>query len=141
MIINYTNIDPHIWGPHAWFTIDTILLTYPVNPTSDDITNYKNFILNLQYVLPCQSCRNHYTEYINNNPLTDEIMGNKVNLLKWMLNLHNKIRGNNIITFNDFINYYDSKINSNRTNTNILIVIIIICLLLLHYLLQKKIKL
>ena len=30
---------------------------YPINPTNQDKKNYREFILNLQNILPCKYCR------------------------------------------------------------------------------------
>ena len=46
-----------IWGPALWHALHNISFNYPVNPTSEDKKYYKNYILNLQYVLPCKYCR------------------------------------------------------------------------------------
>ena len=28
------NLDPKIWGPHYWFFLDTIAMTYPNHPNA-----------------------------------------------------------------------------------------------------------
>ena len=32
MSFNKTCLNPKVWGPHYWFVLHTIALTYPVNP-------------------------------------------------------------------------------------------------------------
>ena len=39
-----------VWGPSIWLFLHTMSFNYPVEPTSEDKQNYKQFILNLQYV-------------------------------------------------------------------------------------------
>ena len=46
-----------IWGPSMWHTMHTISFNYPVKPTYKDKINYKKFITNLKYILPCCKCR------------------------------------------------------------------------------------
>jgi len=31
-----TNLNPNIWGPKTWFFIDSIILSYPDNPSNED---------------------------------------------------------------------------------------------------------
>ena len=46
-----------VWGPSMWHYLHTMSFNYPNNPTKDEKKQYKNFILQLQYVLPCKYCR------------------------------------------------------------------------------------
>ena len=49
-----------VWGPSLWHTLHTISFNYPVKPTLQDKKNYKRFIMNLRYVLPCKYCRMNF---------------------------------------------------------------------------------
>ena len=42
-----------VWGPPMWHYLHTMSFNYPVKPTRHDKKHYKNFVLNLQNVLPC----------------------------------------------------------------------------------------
>ena len=46
-----------VWGPGLWHTLHTMSFNYPISPSIEDKTHYREFILNLQYVLPCGKCR------------------------------------------------------------------------------------
>ena len=46
-----------VWGPSLWHTLHTISFNYPKRPTSSEKKNYKKFIMDLKYVLPCGKCR------------------------------------------------------------------------------------
>ena len=50
-----------VWGPSMWHFLHIMSFNYPINPTPEDKTNYRNFILNLRYVLPCKYCRQNLT--------------------------------------------------------------------------------
>ncbi len=43
-----------VWGPSLWHYLHTLSFNYPVNPTPENKSKYKEFILNLQYTLPCK---------------------------------------------------------------------------------------
>ena len=108
------NIDSNIWGPKAWFFIDTIILSYPDNPNYEDIKIFKQFILSLEKLLPCEKCRKHFGEFVNKNPLDESILSSKPNLIKWILKCHNsvrKIQKKDEITLDDFYNYYIKNAN------------------------------
>ena len=53
------NLNPKIWGPHTWFFLDSIMLSLPNKLNNEQQNIYKNFFTSLQYVLPCEGCRNH----------------------------------------------------------------------------------
>ena len=59
-----------IWGPSMWHSLHSISFNYPVKPTTKDKRNYRNFVLNLRYVLPCGKCRENLKENFKKMPLT-----------------------------------------------------------------------
>lgn len=82
-------ITPEIWGPHGWKFIHYVTLGYPEKPTLAQKEKYKAFLVLLKDVLPCSLCANHYGENLQKQPLTDEIMGSRENLIKWGIDIHN----------------------------------------------------
>lgn len=82
---NIKSIDPKYWGYEAWNFLFAIALTYDVSQKNE----YKNFFNQLQYVLPCDSCKIHYTE--NLKSFTDDVLDSKENLLNWLTTIRNKI--------------------------------------------------
>jgi hypothetical protein len=69
---------------------------YPINPTPEDKTNYRNFILNLRYVLPCKYCRQNLTNNLKSNPLNMSDMKNRDTFSRFIYKLHetvNKLLG------------------------------------------------
>ncbi len=108
------NLDSSIWGSFGWFFCDSICLSYPNSPTDEQKEHYRHFFNSLRYVLPCQKCRHHYTEFIKRFPLNDFILSNKKYLIMWLLHAHNnvnKINNKKEITLKDFYKYYNLKYN------------------------------
>jgi len=66
-----------VWGPSMWHTLHTISFNYPVNPSKKDVKNYKYFILNLQYILPCSYCRENLKNNFKKFPLKNNHMKNR----------------------------------------------------------------
>ncbi len=84
------NISPPLWGPGAWKFIHYIALAYPENPSTKEKENYKNFFTNLQNVLPCQNCSNHYGNNLQKYPL-DQALDNTQSLFRWTVDIHNEV--------------------------------------------------
>lgn len=104
------NIDSSIWGPHAWFFLDTVALAYPEHPTSDQIIQYKNFFNALEFVLPCAACRYHYKQYLTQHPLTLKVLNDKSSFIGWLLSCHNNVRQKQhkpVFTLQEFYNFYN----------------------------------
>ena len=76
------------WGPPLWHYLHTMSFNYPVNPSIQDKNHYRNFILNLQYVLPCKYCRINLTKNFKQLPLTMDIMKNRDTFSKYIYELH-----------------------------------------------------
>ena len=134
------NLNPLIWGPHGWFFLESIIISYPNNPTTEDKNNYKNFFTYLKHVLPCEKCRYNYSRHLKNNPLNDKVLLNKDTFFNWIINIHNLSNGYNKYKSKSSINYYNMIYSNNNNNYNYynMIIIIIIIILLIIYMTYKK---
>ncbi len=148
------NFNPNIWGPKAWFFIDTIVLSYPNNPSEEDKEIYKNFLYQLKNVLPCESCRVHFQDNIIDIPLSSYYLKSRNNLIEWIIKIHNKVNIKNnkkLINKNEFIQYYknsyscdielyDNNINSkgNVMYNNLTLILIIIIVLIFMFMMYNK---
>lgn len=81
-------MDPKIWGPNIWYALHTISLHYPKNPTEFQKRSYHDFFINLKEVLPCSKCKDHYTKYVTEHPITP-YLDSKKNVIKWLIDVHN----------------------------------------------------
>ena len=80
-----------VWGPSMWHYLHTISFNYPVKPTKTDIIKYRQFLLNLQYTLPCKYCRTNLQNNFKKYPLKDEIFISRNNFSRYIYNLHEVI--------------------------------------------------
>jgi len=85
-----------IWGPSMWHFLHTMSFNYPVNPTKEDKKHYRDFILSLQYVLPCKYCRQNLKTNLRANPLNMSDMASRDTFSRYIYKLHeivNKLLG------------------------------------------------
>ena len=80
-----------VWGPSMWHSMHTISFNYPVNPTKNDKRNYRDYILNIKYVLPCGKCRTNLNSNFNKLPLKMKHMENRETFSKYVYELHELI--------------------------------------------------
>lgn len=80
-----------VWGPGMWHYLHTMSFNYPVKPTKYDKKHYRNFVLQLQYVLPCGKCRENLKKNFKEFPLTQANMKNRYTFSKYMYQLHENI--------------------------------------------------
>jgi hypothetical protein len=80
-----------VWGPSMWHYLHTMSFNYPVYPTCDDKKNYRDFILNLQNVLPCGKCRKNLKKNFKRLPLTMEQMESRETFSRYIYELHEVI--------------------------------------------------
>lgn len=98
---------PDVWGPHGWKFIHYVTLGYPNNPSKIDKERYSNFFNILQYVIPCSICANHFQKQLIDDPLTDEILSDKMKFIEWGINRHNlvnKMNNKKVYTFEEGYN-------------------------------------
>ena len=77
-----------VWGPPMWHYLHTMSFNYPVNPTKEDKHNYRAFVLNLRYVLPCKYCRMNLKTNLRQMPLTMTHMKDRESFSRYIYELH-----------------------------------------------------
>jgi len=77
-----------IWGPNMWHYLHTISFNYPVNPTMNNKKYYKQFILNLQFTLPCKYCRINLKNNLKSFPLKSCHLKNRDSFSRYVYKLH-----------------------------------------------------
>ena len=101
-------LDPNIWGPHFWFFLHTIALSYPKHPNAVTKKKYYDFIQNLPLFIPVEEMSKNFEKLLNLYPVAPYLDTNKA-LVKWMHFIHNKINEKlekNTITLTQFYDLY-----------------------------------
>ncbi len=80
-----------IWGPAMWHYLHTMSFNYPVKPTPEDKKHYKDFIVNLQYVLPCKYCRMNLTNNFKKKPIQMCHMESRDTFSRYIYELHETV--------------------------------------------------
>lgn len=103
-------LDPKVWGPHYWFFLHTLAMTYPHHPNSVTKKKYYEFIQNLPLFLPVEEISGEFSKLIDKYPITP-YLDNRDSFVRWMHFIHNKINEKlekPQITLNEFfVDYYD----------------------------------
>jgi hypothetical protein len=84
------HIPPEVWGPFFWNTIHLVALGYSSQPTYTDKRAAKEFYESLTRLLPCPTCRGHYTAYLKEMPISSSL-DNRTDLFRWTVKVHNKV--------------------------------------------------
>jgi hypothetical protein len=62
-----TYLDPQIWGPHYWFFLHTLSMTYPNHPNTITKKKYYEFIQNLPLFIPVEGMSKEFEKMILKN--------------------------------------------------------------------------
>jgi hypothetical protein len=104
-------LDPKIWGPHYWFFLHTLAMTYPHYPNAVTKKKYYEFIQNLPLFIPVEKISKELEQLIDKYPITP-YLDNRDSFVRWMHFIHNKINEKlekPQISLNDFfVEYYDA---------------------------------
>lgn len=107
---NYLQLDPNVWGPHFWFFLHTLAISYPHHPNSITKKKYYELIQNLPVFIPVELIGNDFLKLLDEYPVT-AYLDNRESFVKWMHFIHNKINEKlekPKITLNDFyFRYYE----------------------------------
>jgi hypothetical protein len=109
------NLSPLHWGPKTWFFLESAAIAYPVSPTNEQKTSAKNLLLSLKDLLPCESCRLHYSSYLDvkiSGNYLDDAVKDRDSLTSFIVDLHNDVRVRNGQTgrsLEDVFSYYGNE--------------------------------
>jgi len=107
-------IHPKFWGPSAWTFLHAITFAYPKNPTEEDKLNYFIFFKLLAEVLPCNTCRQSYGQYLQDpeTRLDMHALSGRAELAQWLYRLHQKINQklgqDYALEYKDLVQKYES---------------------------------
>jgi hypothetical protein len=80
-----------VWGPSMWHFLHTMSFNYPTSPSEEDKKQYRAFMLNLQYVLPCKYCRQNLTKNYKVFPLRASDMAGRESFSRYVYKLHEMV--------------------------------------------------
>jgi hypothetical protein len=87
-----SNRSPEVWGPYFWFTLHNGALNYPSLANPLCIERMKNFIIGIPVMIPCETCKEHATAYIESNKdYLDYICASRDKLFKFFVDFHNYV--------------------------------------------------
>lgn len=85
------NVPPETWGWGTWTFLHAFAYSYPDKPTSVEKQAARNLLENLNFYLPCKSCRVNFAAEIKAHPLKDSDLQDATTLGKWVADLHNQV--------------------------------------------------
>lgn len=110
-------LDPKIWGPHYWFFLHTVAMTYPHHPNAVTKKKYYEFIQNLPIFIPVEAISKEFEKFIDLYPITP-YLDNRDSFVRWIHFAHNKINEKlekPQITLNEFfVQYYNEYKSQNE---------------------------
>ena len=83
-------LNPEIWGPHYWFFLQTVSITYPHKPNDVSKKKYYDFIQNLPLFIPNREIGNNFSKLLDKYPVTP-YLDSRLSFMKWINFIHNKI--------------------------------------------------
>lgn len=103
-------LDPKVWGPHYWFFLHTIAMTYPHHPNTVTKKKYYEFFQNIPLFIPVEDMSGEFSKLMDRYPITP-YLDNRDSLVRWVHFIHNKINEKlekPTLTLNEFfVKYYD----------------------------------
>jgi len=101
----------YIWGPPLWHFLHTMSFNYPVSPTREQKKHYRNFILELRYVLPCGKCRDNFVANLKELPPVEKHFVSRESFSRYVYQLHEKVNHmlgkKSGLTFSEVRNRYE----------------------------------
>ena len=99
-----------VWGPHYWFFLFTVGISYPLKGNEVSKKKYYEFIHNFPLFIPDKHIGNDFSKLLDKYPVTPYLESRDM-FLRWIHFIHNRINillGKKEISFeNAMVEYYD----------------------------------
>jgi len=105
---NSLRFDPDIWGPHFWFFLHTLGMSYPHHPNSVTKKKYYELMQNLPVFIPNENIGSEFSKLLDSYPITP-YLDSRESLIRWIHFIHNKVNEKlekPKISLNDFYSRY-----------------------------------
>jgi len=99
---------PEVWGPHYWFFLMTIALTYPDNVNVVTKRKYYDLIQNLPIFIPNSEISKNFSNLLDEYPVTP-YLDNRDSFVRWIIFIHNRVNvqiGKKEITIDEAMDKY-----------------------------------
>jgi hypothetical protein len=130
-------MNPSIWGPPCWTFLHSVSFDYPNNPSQVEKNMYKTFFNTLQYILPCEKCRQNYKIHIQKYPI-DNYLNSKDSLVNWLVKIHNEVNivnNKRIYKTKEVIQHFKN-IYKNKNNHKYIFIIAVVIIAIFLYILK-----
>jgi hypothetical protein len=88
--ITYPYLNPSVWGPHYWFFLHTIAISYPSSPNAITKKKYYDFFHTLPLFIPTSEISKEFELLLVKYPVS-VYLGSKEQLVQWVHFIHNQI--------------------------------------------------
>jgi hypothetical protein len=99
-----TTFDPMIWGPHYWFFMTTLALSYPETPNAVTKRKYYDFISNLPLFIPNPEIGGRFSHLLDKYPVSP-YLDNRDSFIRWVHFIHNRY---NVLQMKDEVSLHDA---------------------------------
>ena len=82
--------DAKVWGPHYWFFMMSVAMTYSDFPNDIIKRKYYDFYMNLPLFIPNKEMAKTMLTMLDSYPLTP-YLSSKDSLIRWVVFIHNKV--------------------------------------------------
>jgi hypothetical protein len=82
--------EPHIWGPHFWFFLHTIAMSYPDSANEVTKRKYYTLIQNMPLFIPNHEMGDHFSRLLDKYPVSP-YLGKRESFIRWTVFIHNKV--------------------------------------------------
>jgi hypothetical protein len=89
LYIEHSMVRPNpLWGPTTWMFLHTLAHWYD-KPITEELLTIVEIIFRK---VPCGSCREHATKYLEEHPFNMETILNKEDFVKYLFTFHNEVK-------------------------------------------------
>lgn len=97
------SIESTVWGPHFWYVLHSIAITYPDRPTRAKMNALMSMMTGLSELIPCPICKEHFIKIVAKGidkegiPKIADVLTNRYDFFRWVYDVHDFVNRKKMI--------------------------------------------
>lgn len=120
MIHNIPLPTKDVWPFYKWRDMYSVAVTYPDNPSEEDMDQLEAYMRAQAYLMPCDDCKRHFKEHVNKS--IKNARKSRTNVLLWLFSVQNDINsrtGKHIYDTEQSVNSVSNFMSKVRTGSGV----------------------
>lgn len=97
------SIESSVWGPHFWYVLHSIAITYPDKPSKAAMIALIDMMTGMSALIPCPICKEHFIKIVKSGiggegiPKLSDVATCRYDFFRWVYDVHDFVNRKKLV--------------------------------------------